>query len=82
MVYSLCFLENVPKHCLKRIEAERSHHYGCRNYKNKQVYIFSHHGLLCASFVKHSGEIILTLKQRLAVQLKSRCQLRREQLMV
>ena len=23
-----------------------------------QVYIFSHHGLLCTSFVEHSGEII------------------------
>ena len=72
MVYTLCFLENVPKHCLKRIKTERSHHYGCRN-SNEQIYIFSHHGLLCARFVEHSGEIILELKQRLAVQLKSRC---------
>ena len=30
MVYVLCFLENVPKHCLKRIGTERSHHYGSR----------------------------------------------------
>ena len=65
MVYTLCFLENVSKHCLKRIETERSHHYGCRN--------FLHHGLLRASFVEHSGEIILELKQRLTVQLKSHC---------
>ena len=28
-----------------------------------QVYIFSHHGLLCTSFVEHSGEIIVALKQ-------------------
>ena len=41
--------------------------------KKKQVYIFSYHGLLCASFVEHGGEIILELKHRLAVQLKSHC---------
>ena len=28
-----------------------------------QVYIFSHYGLLCTSFVEHSGEIIVELKQ-------------------
>ena len=46
---------NVPKHCLKRIETEGSHHDDGR--KNKEVckLIFSHCGLLCASFVKLSG---------------------------
>ena len=33
-----------------------------------QVYIFSHHGLLCTGFVEHSGEtsgkIITELRQR------------------
>ena len=37
--------------------------------KTSKFIFFSHHGLLCASFVEHSGEIILELKQRLAVQL-------------
>ena len=40
---------------------------------SKFFFFFLHHGLLYASFVEHSGEIILTLKQRLAVQLQSPC---------
>ena len=38
MVYAFCFLENVAKHCLKRIGTERSHHYGCRNESKLFVY--------------------------------------------
>ena len=48
MIYTLCFLENVPKHCLKRIETERSHHYDCRReLKRASLYLFVPRAVMC-----------------------------------
>ena len=46
----------------------------CRNWiEQALIYIFSHRGLLCASFDELIGVTVYKLKQRLAVQLISRC---------
>ena len=78
MVDASCNLENIPKHCLKQIGTESSHKY----YNTAAGAPFRTAGCFFSSFVEQSGEIIYELEQRLSVQLKSRCWLRREQLML
>ena len=85
MVGALCNLENIPKHCLKQIGTERTPQLRMQELKRASLLdlLFRTSGcFIRPSFVELSGEIIYELEQRLSVQLKSRCSLSREQLML
>ena len=74
MVYTLCFFENVPKHCLKRLKPKDLTITAVGTKTSKFITVpFRTTGCYVQVFmVEHSEEIILELKQRLAVHLKSR----------
>ena len=75
MVYTLCFLENVPKLFLNIVWSglkPKDLTITAVGTKTSKFISFCTTAVL-ERFDEHSGEIILELKQRLAVQLKSRC---------